>query len=304
MVGDPRHFQIAMLGGLLAYGQGSLGFGVSGVGIGATLLAALLTQGVLSRVVDARSFEPRSALISGLSLCLLLRSEALWLVPAAAGVAIASKFVLRRQGRHVFNPTAFAIVATLLGAELGALPAAWVSPGQWGSSATGVFVWAGLGSLVVYRAERSDVTWAFVAAYAAIVLGRSQWLGDPLAIGLHQLQGGALWIFAFFMISDPRTTPASRTGRCAFAVLVAVVACWLRFVHWEPHALFYALVASAPLVPLFDRWLPGPRHEWPAGADVESASALASGTPPTGDSHEPASPRLHPGRSAVWGGAR
>ncbi|PYO55606.1 MAG: Na+-transporting NADH:ubiquinone oxidoreductase, subunit NqrB, partial [Candidatus Rokuibacteriota bacterium] len=70
-------------------------------------------------------FDPRSALISGLSLCLLLRTNSLTLAVLTAALAIASKFVLRVGGKHVFNPTNFALVAMML-----LTGAVWVSPGQ------------------------------------------------------------------------------------------------------------------------------------------------------------------------------
>src|SRR2546426_235169 len=84
-----------------------------------------------------------------------------------------------------------------------------------------VGILASAGGLVVNRAARADVTWAFLAAHTAFLLGRTLWLGDPLAIPLHRLANGALVLFAFFMISDPRTTPDSRPGRILFAILVA-----------------------------------------------------------------------------------
>ena len=49
---------------------------------------------------------------------------------------------------------------------------------------------------------RSDVSLAFVFAYAAILFGRALWLGDPWAIPLKQLQSGALLLFTFFMPPD------------------------------------------------------------------------------------------------------
>ena len=75
---------------------------------------------------------------------------------------------------------------------------------------------------MVNRAARSDVTYAFLAFYLAILFGRALWLGQPLAIPLHQLGSGGFLIFTFFMISDPRTTPDSRAGRILFALLVAL----------------------------------------------------------------------------------
>ena len=93
----------------------------------------------------------------------------------------------------------------------------WVSPGQWGSVAFFAFLMACLGGLVVNRASRSDVTYAFIAFYCALMFGRSIYLGEPMAIPLHRLESGALLLFTFFMISDPKTTPDSRAGRVLFA---------------------------------------------------------------------------------------
>ena len=118
----------------------------------------------------------------------------------------------------------------------------WVSPGQWGSVAFFGFLLACLGGLVVNRAARSDVTYAFLAFYAGLVVGRSIWLGDPMSIPLHRLQSGALLLFAFFMISDPKTTPQSRAGRILFALLVALGAGFVQFVLFRPNGLLWSLV--------------------------------------------------------------
>jgi len=42
------------------------------------------------------------------------------------------------------------------------------------------------------------------------VIGRSLYVGEPLTIPFHRLESGALLLFTFFMISDPKTTPDSR----------------------------------------------------------------------------------------------
>src|SRR5436190_15690360 len=97
--------------------------------------AALLTQYLCTRIWNLPAFDPRSALISGLSLCLLLRTNSLLLAVATAAVTIASKFVLRFRDKHVFNPTNFGLVALML-----ATGKVWVSPGQWGSAAFFAFL--------------------------------------------------------------------------------------------------------------------------------------------------------------------
>ncbi len=287
---DPRLGQIATLGALLVYGSTALAFEIEPGQVAAVLATVLATQWMAQRWKGVPGFDPRSPLISGLSLCLLLRASAWPWAVATAVVAIASKFVLRVRGKHVFNPTNFGLVAMI-----GASDQVWVSPGQWGSLALFAFGVACAGVLVVSRASRADLTVAFLACHAILLFGRALWLGDPWTIPLHQLQSGALLVFAFFMISDPKTTPNSRRGRLVYAALVAGLAGAIRFGLHEPNALLWALVACAPAVPLLDRLLPGPAYAWPGTPDPTPAS---KGDPHAFPTHAqlPAGTRVLPAR--------
>ena len=254
---DPRLYQIATLAGLLTYGIWWLDLEVQPANAVAIIASVLATQLACERLAGRDRFDPRSALISGLSLCLLLRTGSPDLAVLAAVIAIASKFTLRVRGKHVFNPSNLALVALLL------MPVpAWVSPGQWGSFATFGFLLACAGGLVVHRALRSDVTYAFLATYAGLLAWRTLKLGDPWTIPLHQMKSGALILFAFFMISDPRTTPSSRFGRVLFGAAVAAVAHYVTFRLFRTNGLLWALAALSPTVPLLDLLLPGPRFVW------------------------------------------
>ena len=268
---DPRWYQIAVLGTLLCYGLFVLRFDLSYTQVAAILSTVLVTQLCCTLwLAGGRSgakqgprwilrFEPRSALISGLSLCLLLRSGSLGLIVAVSVLTILSKFVIRYRGKHLFNPTNFGIAAAV------ALTGnAWVSPGQWGSEAIVASMIFLAGLTVVAAAARSDVTWSFIAAYGGLLLVRALRLGDPLEIPLHQISSGAFVIFAFFMISDPRSTPDSRAGRVLFAVLVASLAYIFRFWYFSPNGLIYSLVLVSPLTPFIDWILPGERYRWDA----------------------------------------
>ena len=258
LLADPRHFQIATLATLLALHLLRFDLGASPLQAAVTIAAALTVQLACVRL-SGGGFDWRSPLITGLSLSLLLRTPVPGLWVAAAFLAIGSKFLLRWRGKHLFNPATFAIAGLLA-----LSPAVWVSPGQWGSP-----VWLGVllvccAALVLQRAERADIALAFLGAYAALLALRAWLLGDPAAIPLHQLQSGALLLFAFFMITDPRSTPDSRGGRILFAVAVAGLAYALQF-RWQLRpGLFYALAAMSPLTPLIDRLLPAPRFAWPA----------------------------------------
>lgn len=270
---DPRLYQILVLASLLVYGVVRLDLEVE-AGMAALLLGtALLTQYACTRIWRLPAFDPKSALISGLSLCLLLRTNSWQLAFVAAVATIAGKFVLRWRGKHLFNPTNFGIVALMLATD----GKVWVSPGQWGSAALFAFLVACLGGLVVNRATRSDVTYAFLAFYLAVVFGRALWLGQPAAIPLHQLSSGAFLIFTFFMISDPRTTPDSRAGRVLFALLVALGAGFVHFVLYRPNGLILSLFFLSLAVPLIDRLLPGTRYAWqrdPVGVIVPETPLL------------------------------
>ncbi len=262
--GDPRLYQIVSLSVLLAYGLIWLDFGVSMRQILVTIASALVTQYAATRWAGPAAWDPKSPLISSLSLCLLLRTDHPAVPALAAGIAIASKYLLRWRGKHVFNPTNLAL-ALALASGLG-----WISSGQWGQVAWFGFLIACLGSLVVTRAARVDVTLAFLGFYIGLLVARALWLGDPLAIPLHQLTNGALLIFAFFMIPDPKTTPDVRKGRVVYALGVALMALYIQYGLFHPHGPLWALLACGPLVPLIDYWWPGPRYHWTAPPPIQS----------------------------------
>jgi hypothetical protein len=271
---DPRDYQVAALTTLLVLGKLAFGFDVSWLQVGVTLTSALAWQWLATCMgwpstgaasTSPPPFEWKSALISGLSLCLLLRTRIQIWAAVAGIVAVGSKFVLRvpradgRGTKHLLNPTNGAIVLLLLsGAPV------WVSPAQWGHHLPLAFGVAGFGSLVVRRSARSDVTLAFLAAWAALLFARAAYLGQAWAAPLHQLENGSLALFAFHMISDPKTTPDSRAGRVVFACLVALGAGLVQFVLYRTNGLLWSLAACSLFVPLLDRWLPGRGFEWSA----------------------------------------
>jgi Na+-transporting NADH:ubiquinone oxidoreductase subunit NqrB len=253
---DPRLYQILALASLLAFGWIARAFEIAPLQFGAILLTALAAQW-LGAMVFAVRFEARSAIVTALSLTLLLRADGLWPLMLAAAIAIGSKFALRIRGKHLFNPANIGIVAAILLTD-----AAWTTPGQWGTAVWLAALIAGAGFFVTYRASRIDVPLVFLAAYAALLVGRALWLGDPIAIPLNRLQNGALILFAFFMISDPKTTPDGPLARAVFVVLTAIAAFVLQFNYFNSDGIFLALAgmcALRPLIEIFDR---APRYQW------------------------------------------
>ena len=268
---DPRLYQIGSLAVLLLYGTAVLRLDVTAFRIALLLSTALATQFACTWVWKLPRFDPKSALISGLSLCLLLRTNSAVVAAAAAGFAVASKFLLRWNGKHVFNPTNIGLVGAML-----ATGAVWISPAQWGSAGFLGFLVACLGGLVVTRAARADVTLAFLLPYVALVFGRSLALAEPMAIPFHRLQSGGLLIFAFFMISDPKTTPDSRAGRILFGALVAVGAAYVQFRLFRPNGPLWSLALASLLVPALDLVLPARRYAWNDAAHLTKGEPYVS----------------------------
>jgi Na+-transporting NADH:ubiquinone oxidoreductase subunit NqrB len=253
---DARHLQIVALASLLAINFATIDFGARFMASAYAVAASLVTQAVCARLAKT-PLDLRSPIITGMSLSLLLRADAPWVHAVAGVIAISSKFLVRIDGRHVFNPAGFAMVVMLL------LPAGvWISPGQWGASLWFAALVSFFAIMVLHSARRGDIAIYFLLSYTALLIVRAIWLGDPLAIPLHQLQSGSLLIFTFFMISDPRTNPDSPLGRFLFAFAVAGVAHYLAFFVQVRPALYFALVALSPATLIINRVFPAPRFSW------------------------------------------
>jgi len=255
---DPRHFQIITLSSLLGLLLFWSDFAPSLFVFVLTVVSACLTQFAFVRFYKVKNLDFKSPLITSLSLTLLLKASALWIFPLAAFCAMASKFLVRFDAKHLFNPANFAIVSFLL-----LFPdMVWVSPGQWGSAIWLGFALVCLAVLVLSRARRADISLFFLGAWASLIFGRALWLGDPLDIPVHNMQSGALLIFAFFMISDPKTTPDSRVGRLIFAVMSAMIGFGLQYGFQVREGIFYGLFLTCLFTPFVDRFFKAQRYQW------------------------------------------
>ena len=255
---DARHAQIAVLFSLILLGITVFDFNIPFWHVFGVFNAALAAQAICSWAVSTR-FDWRSPMITAASLTLLLRTDQLALSMLAGAIAIGSKFAIRVGGKHIFNPANFAIVVLTFGSA-----GAWISPGQWGAVGWFAVTLAALGLMVTGKAKRWDVSLMYLGSFTAILLGRAFWYGDPIAIPLHQLQSGALLIFAFFMISDPMTTPNASPARLIHAMLTASVGAFIVFDFYRADGVILALIVTAPLVPILDRLFPAERAIWRA----------------------------------------
>jgi Na+-transporting NADH:ubiquinone oxidoreductase subunit NqrB len=252
---DPRLGQVITLSVLYVYALHS-GFTTISLWFSLAVIAAVLLLQFGCDYMTCRSWNYKSALISALSLVLLLRTSELWVWGLAVVFVVVPKFLLRINGKHCFNPTNFAIAVLLL------LNLAWVSPGRWGNEPWLILLVVAMGIYVLARVRLFQCSVGFFCSYAGLIFIRGWYLGEPLPLIWHQFTHISLLIFTLLMISDPRTTPSQSQHRWLFGLWVGAVSFYLQFWHFEPNALFYALFASYPWVWLADRFSKEGQFQW------------------------------------------
>ena len=199
----------------------------------------------------------RSALITSLGLCLLLRSNSPHTMAIAGCLAIASKFLFRYHNKHFFNPANFGIIAALTLTN-----DAWVSPGQWGTDWWYILLFLGLGGVVLKQVGRWDTSIAFLLSYGGLEAARNLWLGWSWDVWQHQFMSGSLLLFALFMLTDPRSIPNSLKGRLVWSGAIALCTFILQHYFYLSTAIFWSLFIVSPMTILLDMVWNAPRFHW------------------------------------------
>jgi enediyne biosynthesis protein E5 len=231
---------------------GDLSFGIleSYKKTGLAIMASLLTELILGRIFSGKWPVLASAYISGISVGILVRSPAFWPYAVCAIVSIMSKYVLRVNGRHIWNPSNFSISVLLF---LAPETVAALSI-QWGNYLLPMLVIWILGSIIIARLHRFHITGTYVACFIIFAFLRSYITGSPWQSEIAPLTGPMYQLFIFFMITDPRTTVRSKFWQCIVVALVAFVEMILRLSH-VVYAPFYALFLVGPVALLVEMWL-------------------------------------------------
>jgi Na+-transporting NADH:ubiquinone oxidoreductase subunit NqrB len=207
----------------------------------------------------------RSAAITSLGLCLLLRSNSYQTMMLAGFLAISSKFLFCHHQKHFFNPANFGIIAAIT-----LIKDAWVSPGQWGTDWWYLLLFLGLGGIVLKQVGRWDTSVAFLLSYGGLTAARNLWLGWSWDVWQHQFMNGSLLLFALFMLSDPRSIPNSQTGRTLWSMAIALSTFILQYYFYLSTAVFWSLFIISPLTVAIDMIWSAPRFNWQAKAVINS----------------------------------
>jgi Na+-translocating ferredoxin:NAD+ oxidoreductase RnfD subunit len=184
---------------------------------------ACLLDLLLGRSVTGRWQLPTSALLTGLIVAFVLDpGTPAWITAATSSLAILSKYVLRNsRGEHLFNPAAFALLCS--GLVLGA------SQSWWGALGNLPVAWSVLlalcGLLVIDRLNKLPLVFAFLATYFALFVAVSFVNATAVAEMFREPFVQSAVFLAFFMLTDPPTSPNVYQDQITVGILAAVVAC-------------------------------------------------------------------------------
>lgn len=222
---DPRVPVAATLLTYVVLGISVLGFNRSPYQVAIIVCSACVLDMLFARLTKKENLFPLSGLITGLGLSILVNTaHGLFMPLIPVFCAIASKYLITVNGRHIFNPTLFGLVVGILVAD------GMISPApayQWGGYlAMVLFIVTAALSLFVFRIKRNTLILSFLALYGVNIAIRAwltRWHVPAETIVLGTISSPAFYLFTFFMITDPATSPSSKRGQFLMAFFICTL---------------------------------------------------------------------------------
>lgn len=254
---DPRIPVMLTLFMYVILGISVLGFNRSPGQIAVITGSACFLDILFARLIRREWLFPLSGLITGLGLSILVNTaHGLWLPLIPVFCAIASKYLITIQRKHVYNPTLFGLLVGIFLSENMISP----SPAyQWGGySAISIFIITAAISLFVFKIKRNALIITFLIAYSINLLIRAwltRWHVPPETILLGTLTSPAFYLFTFFMITDPATSPQSTRGQIFMGCFIAALDLYLHTFEmlstlFKSAFIYFTLMWTLKLYPL------------------------------------------------------
>lgn len=247
----PRSFTGPLLiTGILLAAHLSFGILDSYQKLATAIAASFLTEAVLHYLMFGKFRNMSSAYISGISAGILVRSPLFWPFALCAMLSIASKYVLRYKGRHIWNPTNFGVVMIILLAS----DSAAILSIQWGNNMWAMFVIWIVGLATLWKIKRFHICAVYVLSFFFFGWIRSMITGDLYLAEIAPMTGPMYQLFVLFMITDPKTNVNSYRGQILVAFLIAFVEFFFRLGE-AVYAPFYALFLVGPVALIIEDYL-------------------------------------------------
>lgn len=232
------------------------------------------------------SVSDLSAVVTGLLLALVLPpSLPLWVAVVGAVVSIfLGKQVFGGLGSNIFNPAL--VGRAFLTAAFPVLMTTWIKPfsldavttatplglmkfqgvqqetvklflgnvsGSLGETSALALIVGGLFLLLIRR-----IDWRIPLGYlgTVVIFGLMLWFIDSSRYPsvFFELFSGGLMIGAFFMATDPATSPITKKGRWMFGVGCGIILMIIRYWGGLPEGVMYSILFMNALRPLIDRF--------------------------------------------------
>ncbi|HEV2953270.1 MAG TPA: hypothetical protein VG015_04195 [Candidatus Dormibacteraeota bacterium] len=255
-------------------GQTILGFRLSVAQILISLGTAALIEFAIGIFKDKAFAWPASGLLTGNSVAFILRVpgtvhgdwwslRGVWIYVLAVAISMASKYIIRWRGQHIFNPSNLGLVIIFgtFGPRWTEPQDLWWIPLSWGMIATYAVIIIG-GLTIALRLKVLAMEMAFLgslALFLGVIVGPghcmvARWYATPICdLQFWQvvMTSPEVLVFAFFMLSDPKTVPAGRVARILFGITVAFLSVLLLAPtgteFWTKTALLGSLVVACAL---------------------------------------------------------
>ncbi|HEX3701849.1 MAG TPA: RnfABCDGE type electron transport complex subunit D [Vicinamibacterales bacterium] len=273
----PKGLLIIILAVLVVPAAAGQGVAVVAPGVAAAVLVASANDLLIIRVRQHAWEVPSGAFLTGLFIAMILSPHQPWYVAAiTSALAIVSKYLFRTRSANVFNPAALALVATFYifhttQSWWGALPD--LTPLALALLfATGIFI--------TDRVNKMPLVLVFLGVYYALFTGKS-FAGRPEQVAeifrapdLH-----AVLFFAFFILTDPPTSPVRYPDQIVCGALVAVAS----FVIFERVGAVHYLLSGVLVGNVWEAWRRTHPRATDAAAVTPSSVRRSAPLQPSGD---------------------
>ncbi len=222
---DPRYWIAAAQFSYILLGFTVLGFNRTPIQVAITVASTMSFEFLLHRVFRGKWIFPLSAMITSFGLSLLVNyAHNYYLLLIPVFFAIGSKYIFTFKDRHYLNPAMSGVYFSLMfgGGLISSSPAY-----QWrGVESMAVFI-AMFGILFLLpKINRTWLVLSFFLTFTAQTALRALIMKHHLpfeTLFFGTISTPAFFLFLFFMITDPATSPSSKKSQIGFGVALALV---------------------------------------------------------------------------------
>jgi Na+-translocating ferredoxin:NAD+ oxidoreductase RnfD subunit len=218
------------------------------VGLIAAVAVAAAIDGLILRVKEHAWVFPSGAILTGLIVAMILTPQEPWyVVVCTSALAIVSKHIFRTRAANVFNPAALAMVVTFYVFDTGQ---SW-----WGALADvtpiALTLLFAAGIFITDRVNKMPLVLVFLGSYY-LLFTIAAFAGEPARVAevFRPPDLQAVLFFAFFILTDPPTSPVKYRDQIVCGVIVAAAG----FAVFEWNGAAHYLLAGVLVGNVWEAW--------------------------------------------------